>query len=180
MPESFVGEMILFAGNFAPTGYALCNGQLLSIAQNTALFSILGTTYGGNGTTTFALPNMQGRLSIGEGNGPGLSSYVIGQAAGEETHTLLTNEMPGHSHTLTADVNGTTQGTDVPGATVLLGSGYANEANTPPESVYSTDAPTLTSGPTGLGGGNQPHDNRMPSLVVNWCIALFGVFPSRN
>jgi microcystin-dependent protein len=180
MSEPFIGEMIQFAGEFAPSGYALCDGQLLPISQNQALFSILGTTYGGNGVQTFALPDMRGRLSVGQGQGPGLSPYDLGQAAGEEAHTLIQQEMPSHSHTVTAVNNGTTLGTSVPGTTALLGSAYANETGNPAEAVYSTDAPTLTGEPTGIGGGSQPHDNRMPFLAITWCIALVGIFPTRN
>ena len=180
MAEPLLGEMIIFAGNFAPVGYAQCNGQIMPISQNQALFAILGTTYGGNGTTNFALPNMQGRVAVSLGNAPGLSGYVLGQQAGEESHTLTQAEMPAHSHTVNAVNNSTTSGTNVPGTSTFLGAGYAVETNNPPESVYSTDAPTLASGPTGVGGGNQAHENRMPFLTTTWCIALVGVFPTRN
>ena len=180
MAEQFLGEMIMFASNFAPTGYALCNGQILPINQNTALFSILGTTYGGNGTTNFALPNMQGRVAVSLGQSPGLSNYILGQQSGEESHTLTQQEMPAHSHTVNAVNNSTTGGTNIPGTSTALGAGYAVEANNPTEAVYSTDAPTLVSGPTGIGGGNEPHENRMPFLTTTWCIALVGVFPTRN
>src|SRR3954452_14925268 len=98
MSEPFIGEIRMFGGNFAPRGWALCNGQLLSIAQNTALFSLLGTTYGGDGQTTFGLPNLQSRIPLNQGQGPGLSNYDLGQAGGEETHTLITTEMPTHNH----------------------------------------------------------------------------------
>ncbi|HEV2674546.1 MAG TPA: tail fiber protein [Aliidongia sp.] len=180
MSEPFLGECMIFAGNFAPQGFALCDGQLLPISQNTALFAILGTTYGGNGTTTFALPDFRGRLAVGQGQGPGLSPYNVGDQVGVESHALTSVEMPSHTHTVAAVANGTTLGTNVPGTGALLGSSYANEANNPTEAVYSTDAPTVVLGPVGNGGGNQPHENRMPFLAVTWCIALFGVFPSRN
>ncbi|GGF26775.1 tail Collar domain-containing protein [Aliidongia dinghuensis] len=180
MAEPFLGEMIMFAGNFAPRGYALCNGQILSINQNTALFSLLGTTYGGNGVTTFALPNMQSRITVGAGQGPGLSPYNLGGIAGEEAHTLQLTEMPTHTHNVMAVANGTANGTNVPSTGVLLGTGTAVETNSPAEPVYSTNAPSVAMGPLGTGGGGQPHENRMPFLAVTWCIAITGVFPTRN
>ena len=170
--EPFLGEIMMFAGNFAPRGWALCNGQLLPIAQNTALFSLLGTTYGGNGQTTFALPDLRGRAPIHVGQGPGLSDRVLGQYGGEETHTLTWNEMPNHSHPAYAHAeNGTS---DTP--TGLLPA--RNPAGVP---QYAAGA-DVTMSPEAIGnaGGGQPHDNMQPYLVINFCIALQGVFPSQQ
>ena len=183
MPENpFIGELMLFAGNFAPRGYALCNGQILSIAQNTALFSILGTTYGGNGQTTFALPDLRGRITVGQGQGPGLSPYNLGEIGGQEAHTLTTGEMPSHTHPVNAVANGQAGGTNVPAVTTLLATAYSAATGNPLVPIYSSASPTLTMSGQAVGaaGGNQPHENRMPFLTVNWCIALTGVFPSRN
>jgi microcystin-dependent protein len=183
MPQNpFIGELMLFAGNFAPRGYALCAGQLLPISQNTALFSILGTTYGGNGTTNFALPDLRGRITVGFGQGPGLSSYVLGDSAGVETHQLDAAEMPLHQHAVNAVANGQSNGTNIPGPGTLLASAYAAQTGNPLVPFYSTAAPTLpmSGSAIGVAGGDQPHENRMPDLALSWCIALFGIFPSRN
>jgi microcystin-dependent protein len=180
--EPFIGELLLWAGNFAPRGYALCAGQLLSISQNTALFSILGTTYGGNGTSNFALPDLRGRITVGFGQGPGLSFYNLGQFGGEELHQLDTQEMPLHQHAVNAVINGQSNGTNIPGSAVLLATAYAAETGNPLAPFYSSAAPTLTMNAAAVGaaGSNQAHENRMPFLTLNWCIALTGVFPSRN
>jgi microcystin-dependent protein len=180
--EPFLGELMICAFDFAPKGWAMCNGQLLPINQNQALFAILGTTYGGNGTTNFALPNLQSRLTVHQGQGAGLSPYTIGQTDGEEFHTLILTETPTHTHTVNAVNNGNTGGVQMPGDSVLLGAPYAMETNNPAVPVYSTAAPTLVMNPqmVGQGGSSQPHENRMPFLVLNWCIALQGIFPSRN
>jgi microcystin-dependent protein len=180
--QPFLGEFMIFAGNFAPRGWALCDGQLLPITQNTALFSILGTTYGGNGTTTFALPDLRGRLSVHQGQGSGLSPYLLGQLGGEEQHTLEITEAPTHTHTVNANNNGNAGGVSTPASTVLMGSPYAVEANSPPVPIYSTGTASLTMSSQMVGptGGNGPHNNLMPYLAVNWCIALEGIFPSRN
>lgn len=183
MPQNpFLGELLLFAGNFPPVGYAMCNGQLLSISQNAALFSILGTTYGGNGTTNFALPDLRGRITVGPGQGPGLSPYVLGEIAGSEAVTLISTQLPSHSHAVNAVANGQSNGTNIPDATVLFGTAYASETGNPQVPFYSTAAPSLNLAPNAVGpaGGSQPHENRMPYLALNWCIALFGIFPSRN
>jgi len=171
-----------FAFNFAPRGWAMCAGQTMSTAQNTALFSLLGTTFGGNGQTTFNLPDLRGRLALSFGQGPGLSAYSLGAAGGQESHQLLTSEVPTHSHTLNATNNGQANGTNIPSAGVRMGSGYGMEANNPVENVYSNAAPTvaMAAGAVGTAGNNQPHENRMPYLTINYCIALQGVFPSRN
>jgi microcystin-dependent protein len=166
MSEPFIGQIILVGFNFAPRGWAFCQGQLLSIAQNTALFSLLGTTYGGNGQTTFALPDLRGRVPIGFGQGPGLQNYVLGQTGGQETHTLISNEMPSHNHGLGANSNDAVDSNPVNNFPAAQGA-YANTANG-------------QMSPTQLTGGSQPHNNLQPYLVLNYCIALVGIFPSRN
>ncbi len=170
MAEPFLGEIMLVGFNFAPKGWAFCNGQIMPINQATALFSLLGTQYGGNGQTTFALPDLRGRVPIHFGQGPGLSSYNIGQVGGAETSTLLTGNLPAHNHALQAGTNATTKNptNGYPGFTAG-GSSY-------------TDTPTGTMNPAVVGptGGGQPFNNIQPYLVLNWIIALEGIFPSRN
>ena len=163
MSEPFLGEIKMISWNYPPKGWAFCNGQQLAINQNQALFSILGTTYGGNGQTTFALPNLQARLPLHVGNG-----FNLGQSAGELAHTLVITELPAHNHIL----QGTAANGDTPLPTTL-----ANANN-----LYSTAAPntTLTPGSIGNTGGTQAHDNMSPYLVLNFIIALQGIFPSRN
>lgn len=179
MSEPFIGEIIMFAGNFNPRGWALCQGQLLAISQNTALFSILGTTYGGNGQTTFALPDLRGRVPVGQGQGPGLSSYTLGQQSGSETVTLTSQQMPSHNHLINAsEGNGAQQtpGSGFPASGVVPTSGNAAVSNYRNSSDGTTLAPTAV----GLAGGNQPHTNIQPYLCINFIIALEGIFPSRN
>jgi microcystin-dependent protein len=170
MATPFIGQIKLFGGTFAPRGYAFCNGQIMSIASNTALFSLLGTTYGGNGTTTFALPDLRGRAPIHFGQGPGLSNYGLGQMGGEETHTLTTSEMPSHNHALVGKT-GTPDQNDPAGNTwsQAAANGYAAapDVNMNAASVANT-------------GGSQPHENRPPYLAVHFIIATQGIFPSRN
>lgn len=155
---------------FAPRGWALCNGQLLSIAQNQALFSILGTTYGGNGVTTFGLPDMRGRVPFHFG-----SNFVLGQRAGEEGHTLTTTEILPHSHTLQASLASANQGgtvTNNPGGNMLAAATTA---------VYTeTSNTTMAASSVSNAGGSQPHENRQPYLTINFVVALVGIFPSRN
>ena len=179
--EPYLGQIEAFPYNFAPNGWALCAGQLLPISQNQALFSLLGTNFGGNGTTTFALPDLRGRQAMGDGNGPGLSPRQLGQAGGEEAHTLAMAEMSGtHTHTLNAAVNGVAGGTNLPGAGVTLASGYAAEAGSPAVNIYGpAGGAAVAMGPLASAGG-QPHENRMPFLGLTYCIALNGIFPSRN
>jgi microcystin-dependent protein len=172
--NDFIGEIVMFAFNFAPVGYALCQGQLLPIQQNTALFSILGTTYGGNGTSNFELPDLQGRVPLGVGAGPGLSPYVLGQHSGTETVTVLSTQMAAHIHTVNCVAeSGDQQG---PGGHI-----WAAEA-AGVTNVYSDATPTATMGTNaiGLAGGSQPHENHQPFLVINFCICMNGVFPSRS
>lgn len=175
--EPFIGEIIIAGFNFAPRGYAFCNGQLLSISSNTALFSILGTTYGGNGTTTFALPDLMGRAPNSFGQGPGLSSYQLGQNGGQETVLLSQSEMASHNHLVNSNNGDGTSPTPVnnffagPGADRDLF--WYNAATTGTTSNMNPAA----IGMTGSGG---PHNNMMPYQVVNYCIATQGIFPARN
>jgi microcystin-dependent protein len=169
--DPFLGEIMLFAGTFAPQGYLFCEGQILPIASYTALFSLLGTQYGGNGINTFALPDLRGRAPIHAGQGPGLPNYSQGQIGGEATHTLTVAEMPQHSHVAHADTgNGTTSSP--------AGALPAHDpAGTP---VYGTNAVASLSGNAiATTGGNQPHNVQSPYLALRWCIATQGIFPSR-
>ncbi len=177
MSEPFLAEIIMFGGNFAPRGWALCQGQILSIAQNTALFSLLGTTYGGNGQTTFALPDLRGRVPVGQGQGPGLSPYTLGQAAGTESVTLTQSNLPA-APPITVNCNigddpapsGRPNGR-VP-ATLNAGTGYSSTSD-------STMSPGMITG--GLAGGQSlPVEIIQPYLCINYIIALEGIFPSRN
>ncbi len=176
MATPFVAEIRMFAGNFAPRGNALCNGQLLAIAQNTALFSLVGTTYGGNGQTNFGLPNLQSRAPMHFGQGPGLSLRFLGEQSGEETVTLLTTQMPGHTHQAngTSTAGGQTSPAGATWGTVLSGRTAAPLYAPAPADV------SMNQNALGLTGGNQPHENMPPFLAINFIIALQGVFPSRN
>jgi len=174
MTDQFVAEIRIFPFNFAPTGWALCNGQLLPISQNTALFSLLGTMYGGDGQSTFALPNFQGSTPLHQGQGPGLSVYVQGESGGEEIVTLIETELPSHTHqAMGALGNGPTSPA---GNTWGAGSG-----RTPPP-TYVDGSPNVTmAGETVAGtGGSQPHNNMQPYLTLNFCIALQGIYPPRS
>lgn len=167
MANPFLGEIKIMSFNFAPQGWALCNGQLLPINQNQALFALLGTTYGGNGQTNFALPNLRDRVPIHRGGG-----FTQGQAAGSTTHTLTMSEMPTHAHTMTASNDG--QDTIVPGSTAYL-------ANSSPSEVYAgTGGDVMNAQMLTNTGGSQPHNNTQPTLVLSFCIALQGIFPSSN
>jgi microcystin-dependent protein len=174
MSEPFIGQIIMFGGNFAIQGYALCDGQLLPIAQNAALFSILGTNYGGNGTTTFALPDLRGRTAIHMGSGPGLSSHPLGESSGSESVTLHLTQMPSHNHALGVQSGGADQIS--PETHVLAAEAGGSTA------VYSGQQPNATANPASITatGGNQPHNNMQPYLTLNFQIALVGIFPSRN
>lgn len=170
MASPFIGQIQPFGFNFPPRGWATCDGQLLPISQNTALFALLGTTYGGDGRTTFALPDLRGRVPIHMGNGPGLSSYTIGQKSGVETVTLTVPQLPSHNHTHACS-------SDDPNAGSPVNNVPAAVANP----IYSTTQNALMS-PSVIGnaGGSQPHENRQPYLTINFCICLQGIFPSRN
>ncbi len=197
MATPFIGQITTYGFNFAPQNYALAAGQIMSIAQNTALFSLLGTQYGGNGQTTFALPDLRGRVAIGQGQGPGLSNRVIGELAGTETTTLLSTQMPQHVHSL-AGATGTLNAVDVkateqspqPGGYLARGVDTAPLPDSIPE-IYlpaaqgdpATKVPLAgvnVAGNTQIAGGSQPFSTMQPYLVINYCIALFGIFPSRN
>jgi microcystin-dependent protein len=177
--EPYLGEIKMFSGNFAPRGWAFCAGQLLSIAQNQALFSILGTTFGGNGTTNFALPDYRGRVPVGTGQGPGLSNYTIGEQTGSETVTLTQSQMPIHTHVIRAVSGAADQ--NVPGVTCNLSSmGLTSDGSS--VSGYSDAAPDTTLNPNALtpAGGSTPTPILQPLLAITFIIALEGVYPARN
>ena len=179
MSEPFLGEIMLVGFNFAPQGCAFCNGQLLSISQNTALFSLLGTTYGGNGTTTFALPDLRGRAALGLGQGPGLSTYDLGQSTGSETVTLTVDQIAAHNHLVAANAAAATvpspSGADL-AQTFDSGKKAFNTYSTPPMAAPVTlDLATVQP-----SGGSGPHPNIQPVLALNYIIALQGIFPSRG
>jgi microcystin-dependent protein len=181
MSDQFIGEIRMFGGNFAISGWALCNGQLLGIAQNTALFSLIGTTYGGDGQQTFALPNLQGRLPLHQGTGPGLSPRSMGEMAGTETVTLTLNQIPSHTHGALAS---TDQGSlNGPGPTAVPAK-PVDTASTATLYVLPGTSPVtatpMAASSVGTTGGNESHGNMMPSLAVSFIIALVGIFPSRN
>lgn len=176
--EGYIAEIRLFAGNFAPRGWAFCQGQILSIAQNTALFSLLGTTFGGNGQTTFALPDLRGRTAVGTGQGPGLPAINLGEMSGEPTHTLIITEMPAHNHTATLNVSPDVGDQPSPVGNVLAqeaAGATAVYANTSPTSSMRNNTVTV-----GIAGGSQPHNNMQPYLGMNYVICMEGIYPSRN
>jgi len=172
--EPFIGQIMMFAGNFAPRGWAFCEGQLLSVAQNTALYSILGTTYGGNGQTTFALPDLRGRLPMQPGQGPGLSPRTLGEQGGSESVTLISSQMPAHNHTL--NVSSQQGDTETPVGTVLAADNTATITNYRAAPIDGTMNPSAI----GVAGGTQPHNNMSPFLCINFIIALEGIYPSRS
>jgi microcystin-dependent protein len=174
--DPFLGMITIFGFNFAPRGWAFCAGQILSIQQNTALFALLGTTYGGNGQTTFGLPDLRSRVAIGMGQGPGFSNYVIGQTGGTENVTLLSQQMPAHTHTMMGSADAQTVG-NVSGSS--LGSAARGASSGTIYAPGTTNQVPMGSATT-PAGGNQPHPNMQPYLTVNYCIALEGIFPSRN
>src|SRR5439155_55721 len=174
MSDQFVAEIRIFPFNFAPTGWAFCDGQLLPLSQNTALFSLLGTMYGGDGKSTFALPDIQGSVVVQPGQGAGLSLYDQGETTGSETITLLQSEIPAHTHQMKA--HALASGTGVPSSQVVM-------ARAGGSSTYTTTAtPIAAMAPQALtpAGGGLPHNNMMPYLTVNFCIALQGIFPPRS
>ena len=172
MSEPFVGEIRMFAGNFAPQGWAFCDGQLLAVSQNDALFSLLGTIYGGDGRTTFALPDLRGRVPVHAGQGPGLSERRLGSKGGTESVTLTTNQLPSHTHPVkgaTDTATAATPANNVPAQSTAI-------------SLYAPVAPTvdMNAGAVQAVGGSQAHNNLMPTLCINFIIALYGVYPSRQ
>ncbi|EEF62890.1 phage tail protein [Pedosphaera parvula] len=176
----YVGEIRIFAGNFAPKNWALCNGQILAISSNTALFSIIGTYYGGNGTSTFALPNLQGRVPLSQGQGPGLSDYFIGESGGVETVTLTTLQMPPHTHPVNCN---SAQGVQSQHGTKADPAGNFPATQSAGSGIYQA---TATAGANmnpqmiGTNGGGVAHENHQPYLALNFIICLYGVFPSRS
>jgi microcystin-dependent protein len=170
MSQAFIGEIKLFGSNFAPRNWAFCNGQLLAIAQNQAMFSLLGTMFGGNGTTTFALPNLQGRVPLGQGQGPGLTNRTMGEVAGSESVTLLQSQIPPHTHAVNAL---SSNGTQTSAAGAIWATGQAQYSSNPPNAA-------LNAGAYGVTGNSQPHENMPPVAAVSFIIALAGIFPSRN
>ncbi len=179
--EPFVGQIMMVGFNFAPRGWAFCNGQLISISSNSALFSLLGTIYGGDGRTTFALPNLQGRCAVGMGHGPGLSDRRIGSTFGSETVALNQNEMPSHTHQLMGSNTDAT--TSDPTNGTLAKDNVTIERGNPaiPVNGYGSGAANVAMGASiSNSGGSQAHNNMQPSIGMNYIIALQGIFPSRN
>ncbi|WP_273652703.1 phage tail protein [Cellulomonas fimi] len=178
MSDQFVAEIRMFAGNFAPTGWALCDGQLMPISQNTALFSLLGTTYGGDGKSTFALPDLRGRSPLQHGQGPGLQPVAPGEVLGSQTVTLLESELPVHGHTVGSVPDGTRGTTGNPSG----GAWATSRIGRVTEELYGSGPGALTMSPAALSvtGGGQPHDNMPPYLVLTFIIALQGIFPPRG
>jgi microcystin-dependent protein len=172
MSDPYIGEIRAFGFNFAPVNWAVCAGQLLPISQNPALFSILGTQYGGNGTTNFALPNLQGNVPLHQGEAPGLTPRIVGETGGETTVTLTVAQIPAHTHAAACNSgNGTAY---TPGGNV-----WATDAGGAKE-YAATGTATMAASALAATGGNQPHDNMQPSLAINYCIALAGIFPPRG
>jgi microcystin-dependent protein len=174
MADPFVAEVRIFPFNFAPTGWAFCNGQLLPISQNTALFSLLGTTYGGDGKSTFALPDLQGSCALGPGQGPGLSLYDLGQQSGSANVTLIQTEIPIHNHSLMTTVEDGTQGSLTTGITIATSVGGPMYQKNTSSNLVNMNVQSLS-----VTGSSMPHNNMMPYLTLNMCIALQGVFPPR-
>ena len=171
MSQPFIGEIRMFGGSFAPVGWAFCDGQLIPISENDALFTLIGTTYGGDGQQTFALPNLQSRVPIHAGTGPGLTNKQLGEMAGVEAVTLTTQQIPAHTHTML----GSADPASVKGGTgQVMGRG--------PSEIYASEYTPDFLSPQSITpqGGSQPHTNQQPYLVLNFCIALQGIFPSQN
>lgn len=181
MSNVFIGQVAMFAGSFAPRGYAFCDGQLLSISQNDALFALIGTIYGGDGVQTFALPNLKSRLSIHQGQGTGLPNHALGQPGGTANVTITNATMPAHNHSLVATTGDANTGTIGPAVVLATATGTgalfyaAEQPGKPPLDPVAMNARVCSP-----NGGSLPHSNLMPSLCVNFIIALFGIFPSRN
>ncbi len=169
MSDPFIGEIRMFGGNFAPISWAFCNGQLMSIAQNDALFSLLGTTYGGDGQNTFALPNMQSRFPVHMGTSTTGRTYTIGEQSGTETVSLITSQIPAHNHIASANSGGGNSNDPT-----------NNKWATSSTNIFSTAPPDTAMGATSITGGSQPHENMSPYLCVNFIICLEGIYPSRN
>ena len=179
MSDPFVAEIRIFPFNFPPKGWAFCNGQLLPISQNTALFSLLGTVYGGDGKSTFALPDMQDCTPMQQGQGQGLSQRFLGEMSGTEAVTLLVSEIPFHAHNVQATT--INANTDQPAGAVLGRGNFSFQGNSGSVVMYNTNAPDAQMSPMAIApaGGNLPHNNMQPYLTLNFCIALQGIFPAR-
>jgi microcystin-dependent protein len=196
--EGYIAEIRMFAGNFAPRNWSYCNGAIISIAQNTALFSLLGTTYGGNGSTTFALPDLRGRVAVGTGQGPGLSNMVLGQLGGSESVSLNINQIPSHNHTaaiagaptVMVSSGNAAQAAATAGASIATPGSIVSRAfvatlgfnTTTPDTALNAASASLAgvTVTTGVNGGSQPHTNIQPYLGMNYIICMYGIFPSRN
>ena len=176
MADPFVAEIRIFPFNFAPKGWAFCDGQILPLSQNTALFSLLGTTYGGDGKSNFALPNMQGNVPMHPGQGPGLSLHDLGETGGSETVSLLESEMPSHSHGLLAAPNPALVATPSPNVSMAR----SKTVNAYLPTNFSQGTVSMSGNTLAPAGGDQPHNNMQPYLTLNFCIALQGVFPPRG
>lgn len=177
MSDPYVGEIRMFAGNFAPRNWAYCNGQILAIAQNDALFSLLGSTYGGDGRTTFALPDMRGRLPVHQGTGPGLTPRMLGARFGSENITLSAGQIPAHTHTYNASADIVDSAN--PGSDVLASQ---NDGDTPYAALPAdlSKLENMNSDTLARAGGGMPHNNMMPFVSISFIISLFGIYPSRN
>ena len=171
MSSPYVGEIRMFAGNFAPVGWMLCQGQTLPISQYTTLFQLIGTTYGGDGVSTFNLPNLSSRVPMHQGTGPFGNSYVLGQMAGEESVTLITQQIPSHTHTMLCTAS--SSNSPAPAGAFCGATGSSAYAAAAPNASMNVASVSST-------GNNQPHDNVMPYLAINFIISLFGVFPSQT
>lgn len=172
MAQPYIGEIRLFAGNFAPVGWAFCDGSILPISQNEALFNLIGTTYGGDGQSTFALPDMRGRVPVHQGQGPGLSLHVIGELAGSEQVTLIPSQLPSHNHVLNATTTAASSASGVTGSLTGTAATTNFYGSTPGGGALAPQALANT-------GGSQPHNNMAPFLGLSFIIALFGIFPSQ-
>lgn len=176
MDEPYIGEIRAIAFNYAPRGWALCNGQTLPINQNQALFSLLGVTYGGDGVTNFKLPDLRSRVPIGQGQGPGLTSYSLGQAGGAESVALTQAQLPAHVHTVTGTLQTGQERVETTPIGDYLAPGSLNQYSTGPKNTSMG----AVSGTTGTAGGGQPHDNRQPYIATYYVIAVEGYYPTRN
>lgn len=174
--EYYIGEIRLFAGNFAPAGWRICNGDTLSIAEFDTLYALLGTTYGGDGQTTFKLPDLRSRVPVGQGQGPGLSNRIVGQQFGASEVTLTQGQMPAHTHTMVASSASATAAQ----ATGLIPAQNGSDLFYAPLPASGANLQTMSPASVTPAGGNQPHNNLMPSMAVNYIISLYGIFPSRN
>ena len=172
----YVGEIRLFPYNFEPAGWAACDGRLVPISENDTLFNLIGTTYGGDGDTTFALPDFRGRVPVHMGQGPGLSAYVLGEKGGVEAVTLTTQQIPQHNHVIAATTAAATTSTPGPGVLPAAVSGDTFNVST----TTGNNAAPMLANSVGIGGGSQPHDNIMPTLAMTYCISLYAIFPSQN